>query len=132
MWWFKRKEEPTEEVIVQLETYILSSNDSLEIRCQRAWRNMGFVNDRLGAIPHMVHIFEQYRRLDESYAAQFKPTHLHKKGRYYQVIGEGIIEESCTPAVIYKNDAGMTWIRPSEEFYDGRFTPIEEIEDVSG
>lgn len=58
---------------------------------------------------------------------EFKPTHLHKKGRYYQVIGEGIIEETGTPAVIYKNDMGITWIRPSGEFYDGRFTPIEEL-----
>lgn len=100
----------------------MRASDSLEQRAATI-KKLGFFGARFTRKEKIKMVLESYERLD----SEFKPTHLHKKGRYYQVVGEGIIEESCTPAVIYKNDAGMTWIRPSEEFYDGRFTPIEEI-----
>lgn len=126
----KRKPESLKQEESQEETLsiTLTTDDSLRKRCETAWRAMGFVNDRLDQIQRMEHVFEIYEKLDKELAAKFKPTHLHKKGRYYQVIGEGINEATATPVVIYKNDMGITWVRPSEEFYDGRFTPIEEIE----
>lgn len=100
----------------------MRAGDSLDQRA-KVIRKLGFFGVRSLRTEKILKVLESYERLDED----FKPTHLHKKGRHYQVIGEGIIEETGTPAVIYKNDAGMTWIRPAEEFYDGRFTPIEEI-----
>ena len=109
-------------------TVRLYATDSIRTRCGKAWRCMGFVNDRGGCLAYMESVFKDYATLD----AMFKPTHKHKKGRFYQVIGEGYVEATMERAVIYKNDLGILWIRPSEEFYDGRFTPVEELEnDVS-
>lgn len=124
MRWFKRKEEKLVEEIKPNNPVYLKHTDDLRTRCAKMWMACGMANDRFGHIDTLTQCLMIYKEQDEA----FRPTHLHKKGRYYQVIGEGIIEESCTPAVIYKNDAGMTWIRPAKEFYDGRFTPIEEIE----
>jgi hypothetical protein len=42
---------------------------------------------------------------------------------FYQIIGFGIIEATETHAVIYKDiNSSIVWIRPSSEFFDGRFT----------
>lgn len=48
-----------------------------------------------------------------------------KSGGLYTIIGECLIEASMTPAVIYKSlFGGQVWVRPKEEFHDGRFVNI--------
>lgn len=49
-----------------------------------------------------------------------------KSGGVYRVSGECLIEATMTEAVIYQSlEDGQTWVRPSHEFYDGRFVNID-------
>lgn len=60
-------------------------------------------------------------------AAQFEATHRHiKSGGPYQFISYCIIEKTLTEGVIYMDITGRLWVRPREEFEDGRFAPIED------
>lgn len=47
----------------------------------------------------------------------------HKKtGGVYEIVGECQIETTNAPGVLYRNTStGVTWMRPKEEFFDGRF-----------
>ena len=52
-----------------------------------------------------------------------------KSGRLYTVIGVGRIEKDLTPVVIYQADAPhapVMWVRPHDEFADGRFVQVED------
>lgn len=56
--------------------------------------------------------------------------YLHKKtGHRYQLINFALIEKTMTPAVVYaakdKNGFIQYWVRPTEEFCDGRFEPVD-------
>lgn len=54
-----------------------------------------------------------------------QPTHRHiKSGGEYRVIGRGLIEATLADVVIYEASNGKLWVRPSEEFDDGRFQPL--------
>lgn len=44
-----------------------------------------------------------------------------KTGALYRVIAVGRIEADLTPCVIYQGPSGDVWVRPREEFMDGRF-----------
>ncbi len=45
-----------------------------------------------------------------------------KTGHIYQVITTGFIEANLTPCVVYRSISSNTvWVRPLEEFNDGRF-----------
>lgn len=57
---------------------------------------------------------------------EWHPTHRHRKGGLYRVFAEGINETDRKPVVIYQDETGQIWVRPAEEFWDGRFTPIGE------
>lgn len=52
----------------------------------------------------------------------------HKKtGRTYQLLMFATIEATMTPAVVYgarAQDGIHRWVRPTEEFCDGRFEPV--------
>lgn len=74
----------------------------------------------------------------------FTPTHRHRKrGSVYAVLGIGMMQSADwrdpgTPAdncpngvsvnmrevAIYRGEDGQTWVRPIEEFEDGRFEPL--------
>lgn len=60
----------------------------------------------------------------------FSPTHRHvKSGGLYQVIADGYDAanhhgEEAPRVVIYRNDAGVWWTRPADEFHDDRFEPL--------
>lgn len=58
--------------------------------------------------------------------SEWKPTHRHRKGGLYRVVGPATIEADMTPAVVYEGRNGGMWVRPASEFYDGRFTPVED------
>ena len=54
---------------------------------------------------------------------------LHKKsGGLYTFVCEAEIEADLTPAVVYKAlEDGRVWIRPTAEFFDGRFVRLDQI-----
>lgn len=47
----------------------------------------------------------------------------HKKGGFYRVLGFAVIEKGLVPAVMYQavDHEGPVFVRPCEEFFDGRF-----------
>jgi len=48
----------------------------------------------------------------------------HRKGGLYQVVCVALTEATQEPVVVYrKHMVGLTWVRPVEEFLDGRFMP---------
>lgn len=58
-------------------------------------------------------------------APTWAPTHRHSKGGLYRVLTQGILESDRSPMVIYDDAKGAVWIRPVDEFHDGRFTPLD-------
>lgn len=64
----------------------------------------------------------------------WKPTHRHKKrGSTYRVIGQAVLQ-TAEPApdgahmIVYQDEKGLVWVRPSAEFYDGRFELLHKEE----
>jgi len=60
------------------------------------------------------------------------PITLHKRWRHlktggeYTLVGTCRIEATNVPAYAYKSDVtGTVWVRPMDEFLDGRFEKIE-------
>lgn len=48
-------------------------------------------------------------------------------GRLYYVVCEAVAEwDRKLDLVVYRGIDGDVWVRPSIEFYDGRFVPAEE------
>jgi hypothetical protein len=47
-------------------------------------------------------------------------------GRAYEVIADAKMKSDLTEMVVYRSrETGVTWVRPSAEFNDGRFVPVE-------
>lgn len=67
---------------------------------------------------------------DEIIAAMNAPTHRHRKGGLYHLIGYGPHTETGELFAIYRGADGKLWPRPAAMFDDGRFTPIEPKEPV--
>lgn len=49
-----------------------------------------------------------------------------KTGNLYEIVGFGLVEKTLTPSVIYRQHSAVIgysslWVRPCEEFFDGRF-----------
>lgn len=55
---------------------------------------------------------------------RWQPTHRHKKGGLYRVIGPAILEADRSDAVMYDDADGTVWVRAAAEFYDGRFSEL--------
>jgi hypothetical protein len=61
----------------------------------------------------------------EIYVPFVGTTHKYvKSGKYYHVITEGRIEQTLQPVVIYKGLNNDVWVRPKDEFTDGRFVKL--------
>lgn len=60
--------------------------------------------------------------------ADWRPTHRHKKGGLYRVLGTGLHEADRVDYVIYDDETGQIWMRPAREFWDGRFTSTQRQE----
>ena len=58
--------------------------------------------------------------------AGWVPTHRHRKGGLYRVVGRGVWEADRTDAVIYDDADGTVWIRLASEFEDGRFEVLAQ------
>lgn len=52
----------------------------------------------------------------------WQPTHRHRNGGLYRVLGKAIWEPDRTAVVIYDDAEGQVWVRPKQAFDDGRFT----------
>jgi hypothetical protein len=50
-----------------------------------------------------------------------------KTGGHYKILHHGLFENSLKPMVVYQSydGSGPVWIRPSEQFFDGRFKSCE-------
>lgn len=57
--------------------------------------------------------------------SDWKPTHRHRKGGLYRVVASGVWEADRSPVVIYDDEEGQVWVRPTEEFEDGRFAILD-------
>lgn len=55
---------------------------------------------------------------------KWRPTHRHKKGGLYRVLGQAVLEADRSNVVVYDDVEGTVWVRPVMEFEDGRFTPL--------
>lgn len=54
-----------------------------------------------------------------------KKLYLHNNGNLYELLSVGILERTLEAMVIYKDiETGVIWVRPSEEFFDGRFEEV--------
>ena len=53
------------------------------------------------------------------------PTHRHKKGGLYRLIGYGTNEADRATVAIYDDATGAVWVRNAAEFNDGRFDLLE-------
>jgi len=57
------------------------------------------------------------------------PTHRHKKGGGYRLLGYGVLEADRTRVAIYDDCDGNVWVRNSDEFEElDRFKPITLID----
>jgi len=56
----------------------------------------------------------------------FNPTHRHKKGGLYRVLGHGILEADRSDVTIYDDAGGTIWVRSTTEFNDGRFARLPD------
>ena len=55
----------------------------------------------------------------------------HKKsGGIYRLVARGFLEMDLTPVTVYVSaHDGTVWVRPTAEFDDGRFEPVDEASD---
>jgi hypothetical protein len=54
----------------------------------------------------------------------WQATHRYHKGALYRLIGPAVLETDRSNVVIYDDADGAVWVRPVEEFNDGRFSPL--------
>jgi hypothetical protein len=70
-----------------------------------------------------------YRHVDELIAvceaAANAPTHRHRKGGLYRLIGYAHHTEEVAVVAVYADSDGVLWARPAEMFDDGRFQPVD-------
>jgi len=59
---------------------------------------------------------------------QWHPTHRHKKGGLYRLLGHGVLEADRSRVAIYDDAEGTVWVRSVVEFDDGRFTPVTLVD----
>lgn len=60
--------------------------------------------------------------------SDFNATHMHLNSRdMYEVMADGFMERDMSNVVIYRNEDNVYFVRPSSEFYDGRFTEMRDF-----
>lgn len=58
---------------------------------------------------------------------------IHRKtGERYEILYHGLQEGDLSSVVIYRKwTGGPVWVRPAEEFFDGRFVPNRSYVEIS-
>ncbi len=57
------------------------------------------------------------------------PTHRHKKGGGYRLLGYAVLEADRSSVAIYDDAEGTVWVRSAEEFNQtDRFAPVTLID----
>lgn len=60
---------------------------------------------------------------------QWHPTHRHKKGDGYRLLGYGVLEADRSPVAIYDDKDGTVWVRDADEFNQtDRFAPVRLVD----
>lgn len=58
--------------------------------------------------------------------ASFNATHRHlKTGGLYTLLFVGVLEKTLEKVAIYQDRKGVIWVRPTSEFFDGRFEALK-------
>ena len=70
----------------------------------------------------MTRLASLWRRVTRT--QDWQATHRHHKGGLYRLIGPAVLETDRSNVVIYDDADGAVWVRPAEEFNDGRFSPL--------
>ncbi len=61
------------------------------------------------------------------------PTHRHKKGGGYRLLGYGVLEADRSPVAIYDDIDGTVWVRDADEFDEiDRFSPVVLVDRAEG
>lgn len=83
---------------------------------------------------YMLHLEKRHQEFLNMIADQlynFKPTHKHiKRGNLYQTIHLATLQtsepiEDGADVTVYRDEDGNVWVRPDDEFNDGRFESIK-------
>ena len=115
-----KKEAMTREELEKRLAYYISGTHNAY--CSYPVTTSGIINLIKTEIP------ELFGLLDGSMEDKGKLARHLKSGGLYQVIGEGKIEADLSPVVIYQNIHNrMIWVRPRDEFYDGRFEILDAV-----
>lgn len=98
------------------------SNDTIE-QAKKAYHQTGIMSYAL-AIGAQAVLDKQLESLKES-----GKIYRHvKTGGYYALLDEGLNEADLTNVCVYRSlKDGKVWVRPSNEFFDGRFVLEESI-----
>ena len=60
---------------------------------------------------------------------RWHPTHRHKKGGSYRLLGYGVLEADRSSVAIYDDADGIVWVRDAGEFNEhDRFRPVTLID----
>jgi hypothetical protein len=56
---------------------------------------------------------------------EWKATHQHKKGGLYRVLYDSVLSsDNLSLYVVYDDNSGRVWVKPKDEFDDGRFQKV--------
>lgn len=69
---------------------------------------------------------EELQMAEKIRTVPWRPTHSHRKGGQYRMLGECWIEAGMVRAVVYDDSNGDVWVRPISEFHDGRFVALNK------
>lgn len=98
------------------------SNDTIE-RAKKAYQQTGIMSYALAIGAQAV--------LDKQLEALKKSGKIYrhvKTGCYYALLDDGLNEADLTNVCVYRSlQDGKIWVRPSNEFFDGRFVLDESI-----
>lgn len=70
---------------------------------------------------------------DGASASEWRPTHRHvKRGSLYRLVSSAVLQTDTLCAdneflALYQGADGLYWVRPADEFKDGRFEPLPAL-----
>jgi len=109
-----------EEPSIYPRNYKLLKDSTIE---ERSWEDNGENGSYYNTCHHCGRQFTGYKRRVTCKVCASPELWIHKKtGGVYVILFEGVMENSGLKTVGYQAiEGGVIWIRPRDEFYDGRF-----------